>query len=236
MTPSRCSASIPSAKKRLLPRADADRPRAQAGFKRFFVPPCPGDEGVAIGCAAFGWYNRHGLARDPDNNRVGSNDRSRKTDAEVPAGTGVGGRDDAGVGESSSPVGAGLRPPFWGRLWSAEDVEDELLEFESWVESRPLGALEVSMLAASPTGPFLSCSALRLVHGPHRTHARTYFQRRRPTRRLPLPLRLARIGCSREDAFAPRAAPPPRQLRVTRAAAPCVVLGAPGHRTTRDCL
>ncbi|CAN0415570.1 unnamed protein product, partial [Scytosiphon promiscuus] len=28
----------------------------EAGFERVFVPPCPGDEGIAVGCASFGWH------------------------------------------------------------------------------------------------------------------------------------------------------------------------------------
>lgn len=30
---------------------------ASQEFKHFYVPPCPGDEGIAIGCAAFGYYS-----------------------------------------------------------------------------------------------------------------------------------------------------------------------------------
>lgn len=38
--------------------AAAARRSEQAGFERVFVPPCPGDEGIAVGCAAFGWHQR----------------------------------------------------------------------------------------------------------------------------------------------------------------------------------
>lgn len=35
----------------------------ECGFEQVFVPPYPGDEGVAVGCAAFAWHRLHPRAR-----------------------------------------------------------------------------------------------------------------------------------------------------------------------------
>lgn len=41
-------------------------------------------------------------------------------------------------------VGSGaLRAPFWGRGWTEDDVEDEITEWERWVDVRDVEDVEV---------------------------------------------------------------------------------------------
>lgn len=104
-----------------------------------FVPPCPGDEGIAIGCAAFGYNHLHKL---------------------LPSASSTGA---AGVDKDANSAAAVNAAPFWGKGWSEEEVEDELEEWVPWVDVRPLTRLEVSvydMLCKCVCVPWLHLHAL----------------------------------------------------------------------------
>lgn len=132
-----------------------------------FVPPCPGDEGIAVGCAAFGWHNRHHLL--PTSVEIPRTTESEKavaaaTNREIPSVDGgrTEGEDVWGVHADVDGEVAERRPqqkrgegilapeelplpvPFWGKDWTVEDVEDELGEWEPWLDVRPLQGFEVS--------------------------------------------------------------------------------------------
>lgn len=120
----------------------------QVGFKRFFVPPYPGDEGIAVGCAAFGWHQVKSLDLSPEIQRKRHEEVGQDAKARI--------EEDVGQVEEEEEIRRGTtgamtlfgepRAPFWGREWSTEDVEDELEEWESWVQSRPLENVEVCEL------------------------------------------------------------------------------------------
>ncbi|CAB1118329.1 unnamed protein product [Ectocarpus sp. CCAP 1310/34] len=125
----------------------------EAGFRRVFVPPCPGDEGVAVGCASFGWHQRRLLLPSggdatlpPTDNKNGDptadSEEENLTDAAMESGGGGGGLE--GLPKAvAGPLGSGeLRTPYWGRGWTEDDVEDEIAEWERWVDVRQINGVE----------------------------------------------------------------------------------------------
>lgn len=137
----------------------------QAGFERVFVPPCPGDEGIAVGCAAFGWHQQQQLLQASS-----SSSSYSKTANDKPHGgrISMSSADEAGdqtkrrYGAHASAVAAAAAAatavaaaavdagdevartasPFWGKEWSEQEVDEELEEWEPWVDVRPLNGLE----------------------------------------------------------------------------------------------
>lgn len=117
-----------------------------------FVPPYPGDEGIAVGCAVFGWYQRRLLlqpqsARDgkvavPANisRREGDPKPSASRAASVTVNGAQGVVEERGKRMSLEDV---LSAPFWGKEWSTEEIEDELEEWKHWLEVRDLEGVEV---------------------------------------------------------------------------------------------
>lgn len=99
-----------------------------------FVPPCPGDEGIAIGCAAFGYSHLHQLLPPASGTGAAVEPEAVNRKVSVPA---------AGVDREANPAAAVKAAPFWGKGWSEEEVEDELEEWVPWVDVRPLTRLEV---------------------------------------------------------------------------------------------
>lgn len=146
----------------------SSRRHGQAGFERVFVPPCPGDEGIAVGCAAFGWHQRQLLlppaaeGNAQTSNKSGSSSgsgsgnsstvknslngattgsvTSRETSSEA-----EGGNEALAEGGilGSKQSDAPLRVPFWGKGWSMDEVEDDLEEWEPWLDIRDLEGVEV---------------------------------------------------------------------------------------------
>ncbi|CAM9461412.1 unnamed protein product, partial [Ectocarpus fasciculatus] len=127
----------------------------EAGFRRVFVPPCPGDEGVAVGCASFGWHQRRLLlpssgdttttTLSPTGKKNGDpaavSEEEKLTDAAVESGGGSG--SEGGLKAVAGPLGSGeLRTPYWGRGWTEDDVEDEIAEWERWVDVRQIDGVE----------------------------------------------------------------------------------------------
>lgn len=117
-----------------------------------FVPPYPGDEGIAVGCAVFGWHQRR-LLLQPQPARdakvaVRAN-ISRRESGPTPiasraASVTVNG--SQGVVEKRGKrmsVEGELSAPFWGKEWSTEEIKDELEEWEHWLEVRDLEGVEV---------------------------------------------------------------------------------------------
>ncbi|CAN0418820.1 unnamed protein product, partial [Discosporangium mesarthrocarpum] len=115
----------------------------KAGFERTFVPPCPGDEGIALGCAAFGWHEQQRLLASYKNHG--------RAAAQAVVGAGARGVGKGKVGQTHNkgssmapaPGGQGKLPfcspaPYWGKGWSDQEIEEELEEWEPWVESQPL--------------------------------------------------------------------------------------------------
>ena len=119
-----------------------------------FVPPCPGDEGVAVGCAAFGWHQRR-LLLPSDGASGAGGDEPTPPAVEEEGSTAEGGNGEAKEAGAAAEeeeehqrpiVGSGaLRAPFWGRGWSKDDVEDEIAEWESWVDVRDVEGVEVKV-------------------------------------------------------------------------------------------
>ncbi|CAN0263452.1 unnamed protein product, partial [Scytosiphon promiscuus] len=106
----------------------------EAGFERVFVPPCPGDEGIAVGCASFGWHQRR-LLLQPKARWTGERGqrngcRNRRCCCCTVAGS------------AGSGVERQLQAPFWGRGWSKDDIDDEIAEWEAWVDVRDVDSLE----------------------------------------------------------------------------------------------
>ena len=48
------------------------------------MPPCPGDEGIAVGCAAFGWHQRHLLLPSTSDSSGPLEDRSQSSNSLAP--------------------------------------------------------------------------------------------------------------------------------------------------------
>lgn len=147
------------------------------GFERVFVPPCPGDEGIAVGCAAFGWHHRHHLLRslpaskerkattatssgDIDTARSaatksGGSGGRRSSGSRVSVGSGAAKLTTPAAGQADntdcmktleqSTCDDALVAPFWGSGWTEDAVEDELGEWEPWIEVRPLRGVEVGL-------------------------------------------------------------------------------------------
>lgn len=118
-----------------------------------FVPPCPGDEGIAVGCAVFGYNHLQELlsasntaaASKPVGGRI-SMSVSEQEPGMGDAAVGIKGQGVAVTAvekgnEEGKPSEAAA--PFWGKHWSEEEVEDDLEEWEPWVDVRPLEGLEV---------------------------------------------------------------------------------------------
>ena len=124
-----------------------DENTKQAGFERVFVPPCPGDEGVAVGCAAFGWHQRRLLLPPSgDTPTLAGEEEKDVVDAAKYVSKATAAAEEE---QRAARPGAGpLRAPFWGRGWSKDDVDDEIAEWESWVDVREVAGVEVRMLFA----------------------------------------------------------------------------------------
>ena len=131
-----------------------------------FVPPYPGDEGIAVGCAAFGWHQRRLLLQPtPVKARkvaVPATTPRRESDprpsasgaASAPANGEKGAVDYARKGEEGKeqlPLERALSAPFWGKEWSTEEIEDELEEWKPWLEVRDLEGVEVGVPSCSIT-------------------------------------------------------------------------------------
>lgn len=124
------------------------------------MPPCPGDEGIAIGCATFGWHQRHALvpsATADFSPRQEDVTEAKGHNGQPQDGTvnweedvdrhGVLGRERRQeVEQKRVALAEKLRTPFWGKQWSSEDIEDELEEWESFVDFRELEDLQVYLI------------------------------------------------------------------------------------------
>lgn len=138
---------------RCTPRNKHETNHTQAGFERVFVPPCPGDEGVAVGCAAFGWHQRRLLLRPSGGNPTLEGEEEKASADAADGTTEVPVEDESKTTAAAAAVeeeqrearpGAGaLRAPFWGRGWSKDDVDDEIAEWESWIDVRDVAGVEV---------------------------------------------------------------------------------------------
>lgn len=138
----------------VLPSSGRDRyfnlNHQQAGFERVFVPPCPGDEGVAVGCAAFGWHQRRLLLPPSDDTPTLEGGQEKDVAAAAVGTAEVSAEDeskttDTAAVEGGQRVAGALRAPFWGRGWSKDDVDDEIAEWESWVDVRGVAGVEVCL-------------------------------------------------------------------------------------------
>ncbi|CBJ33588.1 conserved unknown protein [Ectocarpus siliculosus] len=124
----------------------------EAGFRRVFVPPCPGDEGVAVGCASFGWHQRRLLLPSSGDTTLSPTDKKNGDPTAVceeenltdtPVESGGGGDLEGRPKVVAGPLGSGeLRTPYWGRGWTEDDVEDEIAEWERWVDVRQINGVE----------------------------------------------------------------------------------------------
>lgn len=119
-----------------------------------------------MGCAAFGWHQRRlllstAIAAPGGNNapveRVGSQSVATDDDTDDDTDSAGAEANTDGTAEVKSEKAlfkgrAGeegeLRAPFWGKEWSAEEVEDELEEWEPWLDVRDLDGVEVKALPA----------------------------------------------------------------------------------------
>lgn len=120
-----------------------------------FVPPCPGDEGVAVGCAAFGWHQRRLLLPPSGDTPTLDGEKEEKNVADAakdaskataPAPAPAAAEEEEEQQRAATPGPGALRAPFWGKGWSKDDVDDEIAEWESWVDVRKVAGVEVRAL------------------------------------------------------------------------------------------
>ena len=97
----------------------------EAGFDSVFIPPSPGDEGVAVGCALYGYHRCGGKG-----------------------GKGPGGM-QAPQEDANSLITRASFSPYQGKEFSDELVEDAILESSAWVEADAFETMEEASEAAA---------------------------------------------------------------------------------------
>ena len=119
------------------------RLQREGGFDSVFVPPAPGDEGVAVGCALYGFHQLRvqggggGRGGDGDANRAAA-----ATDAEA-AGTVL------GMGVDARPaVKQSSFPAYQGMAFNEDLIDDAVFEFTPWVTADQFDSVEECIDAA----------------------------------------------------------------------------------------
>uniref|UniRef100_A0A0G4FTF1 Carbamoyltransferase n=1 Tax=Chromera velia CCMP2878 TaxID=1169474 RepID=A0A0G4FTF1_9ALVE len=114
------------------------------GFKEVFVPATPGDEGIAVGCAAFGVHHFSSLV-----DGSGRQKESRRKEAQ--------GMNGVASSSSSSSSRRKTNPFRWGRplvpfggcAYDREEIEGAVEEFRNWIEVRRVHSSEDALAEAA---------------------------------------------------------------------------------------
>eukprot|EP01035_Chromulina_nebulosa_P020878 gene20878-27064_t len=90
----------------------------ELGFKNIYIPPAPGDEGIALGCAYYGYLRLKKEESENDNesfNIVSSKDSDKSTH---------------------------LFSPYQGRDFTEEDIEDVLADQSNWIDIQKFKSID----------------------------------------------------------------------------------------------
>lgn len=106
----------------------------EGGFEEVYIPPCPGDEGISVGCALYGLQRFREetdfLQRQPSKKRKEEQIFSFVSPL-------ASGNSPVGAAETvGPPILHSALSPYQGRLHSEEDIEEALDEYRAFITQR----------------------------------------------------------------------------------------------------
>jgi carbamoyltransferase len=128
------------------------RLQREGGFDSVFVPPAPGDEGVAVGCALYGFHQlrvQGGGGGDGGGDGDGDNARNGAAAAAVAIGAEAAGTVlDMDADARPIAVKQSSFPAYQGMAFNEELIDDAVFEFTPWVIADQFDSMEECVDAA----------------------------------------------------------------------------------------